>query len=136
MQLRILALQRGEQIGEIAEWQFCVQSARYVKFSGAFGYCLTGNAKTVLNIVSISIRLPGSAVEAAELTVYITYVRWVEMAIDIEIGGCAMKSPSNGICEFSQGRQVICSIQRHAVFESQTLAGAYSFGDFVDSSIV
>src|SRR5436853_7108714 len=94
MKLRIRFLQRRKQIGEVTERQFRVQPAGNVKFSRAFIDGLSGDAQRVFDVVRVSVRLTRRAEETAELAVYITDIRRIEMTIDVEVGRAALLVPA------------------------------------------
>src|SRR5687767_15884424 len=101
MQLRVLALERRQQIGEITEREFCVQSSRDVQFSGAFGNGLRRDFQTVVDVVRVRVGLARRAKEPAELAIRVTDVSRIQVAIDVEISGASVPPSANRIGEFT-----------------------------------
>src|SRR2546422_458103 len=136
MKLRIFAPQRRQQVREITEREFCVKSAGNVQLSCAFVYSLTRDAQRILNAVRVGIGLTRGAVKAAKLAVHIADVRGIEMTIDVEIGGAPVTAPAHRISQLAQGIQIIGTVKRYAIFESQPLAGLDSGLNIVQLLVV
>src|ERR1700752_1197915 len=85
MQLRVFSFKRRKQISEITERQLRIQAAGDVQFGGAFTDRLTGDAKRVLNVMRVSIRLTRCAKEAAKLAIDITNVGRIEVPVYVVI---------------------------------------------------
>src|SRR2546421_3813189 len=87
MKLRILLLQRCQQIREVAERQLRVESASDMQLSRAFVDRLAGNLQRIIDVVRVSVRSARRAIEAAELAVDVADIRRIEMPIDVEVSG-------------------------------------------------
>ena len=97
VKLRIFFLQRRQQVSEIAERQFRIQSARDVQFGCAFRYRLSGDAQRIVDVVRVSIGLTRRAKEAAELAINVANVRRIEMAIDVEVSRASVLLPPHRV---------------------------------------
>src|SRR6267143_4053220 len=84
MKLRVVGLQRREQISEVTEWQFCVQSTGDVKFGGALLHGLAGNTQAVIDVMRIGVRLPRRAIKSAEFAIGVTNIGRIEMPVHVE----------------------------------------------------
>ena len=84
MELWVVLLQFGEQIGEIAERKFCVESTGNVNLSGAFLNCLAGDTQTIFYVMRVSIRLAWRSIEAAKLAIGVANISGVQVAVHIE----------------------------------------------------
>src|SRR5687768_2143744 len=108
MKLRVVALDSGQQIREIAEGQLCVKSTGDVKFSSALFYGLAGNPQTIVNIMRVSVGLSRRAIKPTEFAVGITNIGWVEVAVHIEIGSSPVLPAPNAIRQLAERRQIVC----------------------------
>src|SRR5437016_7063129 len=136
MKLRILLLQRCQQIREVTEWKFRVQSACDVQLSRAFTYRLSGDLQRIVDVVRVSVRLARRAIEAAELAVDVANIRRIEMPIDVEVSGAAVLLSTHYIGQLAERVQVVGMEKGEAVIERQTLAGFYLGADVVKLDVV
>src|SRR5437588_12834243 len=107
MKLRILLLQRCQQIREVAERQLRIESAGDVQLSRAFTYRLSGDLQRIVDVVRVSVRLARRAIEAAELAVDVTNIRRIEMPIDVEVSGAPVLLTAHRVGEFAQRIQIV-----------------------------
>src|SRR5437763_1277683 len=136
VKLRILLLQRYQQIREVAERQLRVESAGDVQLSRAFTYRLSGDLQRIVDVVRVSVRLARRAIEAAELAVDVANIRRIEMPIDVEVSGAAVLLSTHYIGQLAERVQVVGMEKGEAVIERQTLARLHLGADVAEFRIV
>ena len=136
MQLRVLPLQRREQIGEVTEGQLRIQPAGDVQFGRAFVDCLSGHAQAVVDVVRIGVRLARGTKESAELAIDVTDIGRIEMPVNVEISGAPVPPAANRIGEFAQRIEVVGGKERDSICERKALAGLNLGADLVQFGVV
>src|SRR5688500_12335474 len=122
MKLGVVALERGQQIGEITERQLCVKATGDVKFSGALFYGLAGNPQTIVNIMRVSVWLPRRAIKPTKFAICVTNIGWVEVAVHIEIGSSPVLTSPNAIRQLAERRQIVCRKQGKTIIKRKAFA--------------
>ncbi|HEY9500598.1 MAG TPA: hypothetical protein VIR01_03075, partial [Pyrinomonadaceae bacterium] len=59
-----------------------------------------------------------SSEESAELAVGVTYVRWIEVPVDVKKSGAAVPFAASCISEFAKTRQIVRCKQGQTVVEA------------------
>ena len=129
-------LQSRKQIGKVTERKLCIQTAGDVQFGCAFGDCLGCDFQTVVDVVRVSIRLARRAKEPAKLSIGVTDVRRVQVAIDVEVRGAPVTSTTHEVGEFTERRQIVGRIKRDAVFERESFTGVNARCNLVEFFVV
>jgi hypothetical protein len=123
MKLRIMLFKRGEQISELTEREFCVESSGNMKFGSALFNCLAGDTQAVIDVMRVSIRLARRAIEAAKLAINVADVGGIEVAVNIEEGCAPVFSAPNAVSQLTKRRQVVCCKKCQSVFKRKSFAG-------------
>src|SRR5882762_1542942 len=116
-------LQPADHLQEIFERQIRVQAAHDVEFQRAFARALFGAGINLFQGEVVRTRRAGVAAKGAELAMSDTYVRRIDVPVDIEISHVAVLFFTHVIRQPANGQQVRRAVQRDAIIDRKPLPG-------------
>src|SRR6476620_2207643 len=102
MELGIVLFKAGQQVGEITERQFGIETAGNMQLGRAFLHGFAGDAQAIFTVMGVSVRLSWGSIEAAKLTINIANVGGIQVPVHIEVGGAAMFPAAHAIGQFAK----------------------------------
>src|SRR5271170_51375 len=103
MNLGEALLQSGDEVEKILEWQVGVQSAHDVKFSDRFAVAGGRGFESFFERHGVGAGRVFFSAKGTQAASRDTYVGWVNVAIDVEIGTIAMHPLAHQICHPTDG---------------------------------
>src|SRR5262249_55907941 len=107
-----------------------------MQLSRAFRDCLARDFQAVVDVVCVSARLSGRTIEPAKFTVGVANVRWIQMAVNIEVRGATVPPASLEIGEFAECGKIAGGVKCDAVVKGESFSSGDARRDVVKFFVV
>ena len=120
MHLREALLQSRDEIKEVLEWQIRVQPADDVELSHRFAITRRCGFESLFERHGVRARSIFFTAECTQPARRDTYVRWIDMAIYVEVGDRSMQPFPDQVRHVTQRQDILAPVQRESIFVAKS----------------